>query len=117
MTDKCEFLYRGVHAGHPAFLAASMGWAIPGNLDGGVTADEHNEGGLQQDSPFTSFTRRFDIARNNATKAGEGGIILIAPIGSPLPGDTWQWVWSPDRFLEEEVLLRGSRTGLGIANP
>lgn len=98
---------------------ARAGTAVPGNVGGSVTAAAHNLGGpaVQSDSPFTSFTRNLDIARTNAGKAGAGGIILVAPIGAPLAGDTWRWEWSPEEFGEAEVLLRGTRTGLEVGEP
>lgn len=59
---EAAYLYRGVHAGHPAMAAALHGLVVPGRLNGAVTAEEHNLGGLVQDSPFTSWTRRFEVA-------------------------------------------------------
>jgi hypothetical protein len=113
------WLYRGVHAGHPAMAAARAGMAVPGDVGGQVSAAEHNLGGptVQSESPFTSFTQNLDVARVNARKAGAGGIILVAPVGAPQVGDTWNWEWSPDEFGEAEVLLRGTRTGLEVREP
>lgn len=113
---KQVLLYRGVHAHHPALAEAKAGVAAPGDVHGTATAEEHNLGlaGVQKRSPFTSFTSQLEIARIHARRNGPGGIILVAESGAPKSGDSWHWEWSPDEFFEDEVLLRGIRTGLGV---
>ncbi len=105
------YLYRGVHAGHPAIEAARAGRVVPGNIRGVVTAAEHNLGAVSAHSPFTSWTTDLSVAR---LYAGENGVILRVPTGAPPPGATWSWQWSPDIFHEGEVLLRGIREGCTI---
>lgn len=62
------FIYRGVHAGHPAMDAALEGRVVPGNLAGMASAEAHNLGGVAADSPFTSWTHDFDVAAQHAAK-------------------------------------------------
>jgi len=109
-------LYRGVHAGHPASADAKTGIVTPGDICGTVTPEEHNAGfdDVQRRSPYTSFTRRYEVALAYATRAGFGGIILVAPTAAPNVGDAWHWEWSPDEYYEDEVLLFGRRGGLGV---
>jgi hypothetical protein len=47
---------------HPEIKAARLGSAIPGNVNGTVTAEAHNLGGVAADSPFTSWTRDLSTA-------------------------------------------------------
>jgi hypothetical protein len=103
---EAAYLYRGIHAGHPAMEAAMAGRAVPGNIRGVVTAAEHNVGAVSAHSPFTSWTTDLSVARRYA---GDNGVILRVPAGAPPPGATWSWEWSPDIFHESEVLLRGVR--------
>lgn len=49
-----------------------------------------------------------------ALSEGSGGVVLRLPVGPPALGDEWSWEWSPDEFYEEEVLLRGRRTGAKV---
>jgi RHS repeat-associated protein len=105
------YLYRGVRAGHPAFEAARAGRAVPGTIDGLVSAAEHNLGQVSAKSPYTSWTLDLSVARRYA---GEDGLILRVPSGASPPGSTWHWEWSPDVFLESEVLLRGVREGCTV---
>jgi hypothetical protein len=107
-------VYRGIHAKHPARAAALEGRAIPGNPDGMVTPELHNEGGQQADSPFTSWTHNYEVARSAATRFGLGGLILRLTTGAPETGDSWSWVYSPDEFREDEILLRGVRSGATV---
>jgi len=111
-----EYLYRGVHAGHPALEAAKAGRVVPGNPEGTVSPELHNAGGpgVQADSPYTSWTRRPDIAQTHATKMGPGGVVLRTPVGAPPPEAKWNWEWSPDEFGEAEVLMKGTREGVEV---
>jgi len=40
------FLYRGVHARHPQLSNAGRGIVIPGDVNGVLSPEEHNLGGL-----------------------------------------------------------------------
>ncbi|WP_250515438.1 RHS repeat-associated core domain-containing protein [Caballeronia sp. INDeC2] len=110
--SKC--LYRGVSAKHPAIEDAKRGTATPGKINGSVTADEHNAGGRSADSPYTSWTRDPEIAKWWANKEGPGGVIMEFPTGAPAPGDGWSWEFSIDEYGEQEVLLRGCRSGAKV---
>jgi len=116
------FVYRGVNAKHPKLAAAREGRVEPGNVNGNVTPEIHNELGdnpaIQAESPFTSWTHDPEHARAHATKSGPGGVVLRTPTGRPGPHDTWSWefvwgVWGDER----EVLLRGVREGLEVLDP
>jgi len=107
-------VYRGVHARHHAHIAALEGRAVPGNPSGTVTPEQHNEGGEEANSPYTSWTRNYKIAYDRAVTDGPGGVILCLPFEAPESGDTWSWVRSPDYFNEEEVLLLGERAGATV---
>jgi hypothetical protein len=104
-----KFVYRGVHANHPAFNDAREGTVTPGNVEGTVSAEEHNAGGVSDRSPFTSWTYRAEIAEFYARRTGQGGLVLRVPIEAPPAGASWSWEWSPDIFGESEILLRGIR--------
>jgi hypothetical protein len=106
-----QYRYRGVHVGHPAFEDAKAGRAVPGNVHGTVTVDQHNAGGYSAVSPFTSWTPDINVARRFA---GENGVVLRVPAGKPPPGATWSWEWSPDNYHESELLLRGVREGCTV---
>ena len=110
-------LYRGVHAKHPALEDARAGRAVPGDPNGSVSAELHNGGDGLDLSPMTSWTRDLAYARRIALSEGPGGVILVAPVGAPPPDATWRWVWSPDEWWENEVLLWGIRTGLRVLQP
>ena len=117
-TCATTYVYRGVHADHPEIEAARRGSAIPGDINGIVTPDEHNMGmGAQAESPFTSWTTDFYVARFHAIGRGPGGVILRVPFGDPPPGATWRWVESPDTFQEAEILLWGVRHGAEVLSP
>jgi hypothetical protein len=110
-----EPIYRGVHAKHPALADARKGIARPGNVSGSVTAQMHNLGGYSHNSPYTSWTRSRDVAMTHARKQGvSGGVILETVTGGPPSGAQWTWEHSPDVWCEQEVLLRGTRSGLGV---
>ena len=110
-------LYRGVAANHPALPSAKEGIAAPALSSGGASAVAHNEGGHSGNSQYTSWTRDVEIARWHANKAGPDGVVLSAPHGAPKPGDCWSWEMSDDIYNEQEVLLKGRRTGLGVHKP
>jgi hypothetical protein len=112
-----SFVYRGVHAGHPAMEAAQSGRVVPGNVAGTVTEEAHNLGGVAADSPFTSWTHDPAVAARQANSSGPGGVVLRLPTGAPPEGATWSWAWSPDVFNESEVLLRGVREGAEVLPP
>jgi hypothetical protein len=107
-------LYRGVHAGHPALSDALLGRAVPGDIHGNVTPEDHNRGEVSALSPYTSWTGDRDVADYHARRNGSGGVILELPMDDPLPSDGWSWEPSPDNFDEQEVLLRGHRTGATV---
>ncbi len=109
-----NYLYRGVHAGHPALSAAKRGEVIPGNVKGKVTPEMHNAGGYSGDSPFTSWSHSPKVAAQHAASRGPGGVVLRAPAGAPPKGAQWSWEWSPDIYGEQEVLMRGIRTGVEV---
>ncbi len=120
--DKCPcptsgHLYRGVSADHPALDAAKQGRAEPALNSGGSTAAQHNAGGHSGSSQYTSWTRSLDYAKVHANKSGPGGVVLSAPLGAPGPGDCWSWEFSDDIYHEQEVLLKGPRSGLGVHKP
>lgn len=109
-----KHIYRGVHARHPAIAVAREGKVVPANPAGLVTPEEHNlEIGIEN-SPFTSWTHDYEIARRYAQRHGPGGLILSFPVGSPMKTDVWSWVWSPDEWGEYEILLRGERTSATV---
>lgn len=107
--------YRGVPADHPNIELYRNGEIVPGDVNGSVTAAEHNLYGddpaVQANSPFTSWTTDPAYA---AQRAGEGGVVLRLPQGAPPPGASWSWELSDDVFLEKEVLLRGTRSGAEV---
>ena len=111
------YLYRGVSASHPELAAAKKGSVIPGNVNGTVTPEAHNLGGVADKSPFTSWTREVDVAIEHASKGGPGGVVLRVPTGAPPPGASWSWELSPDVYSESELLLRGIREGVEVFNP
>lgn len=103
-----EYLYRGIYRGHPDEANALRGHVAPGNPKSNITEDEHNLGEVSANSPFTSWTRDPDIARKFAK---EDGVVLRVKTGAPPEEASWSWAWSPDRYYEQEVLLRGPRSG------
>ncbi|WP_229417965.1 RHS repeat-associated core domain-containing protein [Pseudoduganella buxea] len=110
-------LYRGVAAKHPAIADARRGIATPALETGGATAKAHNEGGHSGQSQYTSWSRRKSIAKWHANRDGPGGVLLSAPFGAPKEEECWSWEFSDDVYGEDEVLLKGRRTGLGVHKP
>jgi hypothetical protein len=97
--------------------AALKGIVIPGDVNGSVSAEEHNLGGYSGQSPFTSWTETEEIARSYAKSQGPGGLILRVLVGPPPEKASWSWTLSPDVFCEGEVLLRGIRSGVEVMLP
>lgn len=116
-AEEAGYLYRGVSANHPALGDALEGTVTPGDLEGTITAEEHNLGGVSAQSPYTSWTSNQSIAQAFANSEGPGGVVLRVPIGAPPSGASWSWEWSPDVFGEGEVLMRGTRTGAQVLPP
>lgn len=118
MSDETIRVYRGLHAGHPAIAAARNGVVIPGDVNGTVTPEEHNFGGVSDRSPYTSWSRSYDEAARFASAHGPGGVLLTCAFTSfeedPPSGANWTWVRSIDFFDEEEILLRGVRIGVEV---
>ena len=108
------FLYRGVHAHHPALPDAMRGKIVPGNIHGAVTPEQHNRGNVSDLSPYTSWTTERDVAEYHARRFGPGGVILRLPSVGPEPHVASSWEPSPDIYEEHEILLRGSRTGATV---
>jgi hypothetical protein len=106
--------YRGYHAEHPSLIDAAQGRVIPGNPKGTITLEIHNRGGQSENSPFTSWTTDREIARRFALDKGPGGILLTLPAGAPKHSETWAWEHSPDAWGEDEILLRGERSGATV---
>lgn len=106
-------IFRGVPRTHHAFEDALRGTARPGNLRGHIDAELHNLGATTN-SQFTSWTRSREVARSYA---GEDGVILEWHTGLPPPDATWRFVWSPDEFREEEILIQGLLEGAKVTKP
>jgi hypothetical protein len=87
---------------------------VPGDILGTVTPEDHNRGGVSARSPYTSWTTERKAAEIHARKFGSEGVLLVLPVGAPQPDDSWSWEWSPDPYGEQEVLLRGVRTGATV---
>jgi hypothetical protein len=105
-----EYLYRGLHAGHPALVEARMGMVRAAMPESTVTPKEHNLGSRSGRSPFTSWSRERMVAVEFAESAGcHGGLLLRVEDLPPGPDATWEWVESPDERSESEVLMRGFR--------
>jgi len=110
LPDETIYVYRGVHAKHPAIAAARQGRVYPGNRNGTLTPQEHYNGGQSSVSQFTSWSYDYEVARGFAEDGVRMGIILRLRKSDPGPDDEWQWVDSPGEMsAEREVLLLGSR--------
>ena len=95
-------IYRGVHCQHPALDQARMGKAVPGNITGTVTPEQHNDGGFSDQSPYTSWTNRKEVADYYARRRSGGqGVILTKTVKHS------ELVPSPDRMNEGEVFFHG----------
>jgi hypothetical protein len=71
-----EFLYRGVHFGHPARAAALNGVVVPGDINGTVSPEQHNRGGWSAVSPYTSWTPSEALAKTYACSVKGPGTLL-----------------------------------------
>lgn len=78
-----KYLYRGVHAGHPALEEARAGIVRPAKLDSNVSAEEHNFGWVSAASPFTSWTHDRQRAIWFRDRHGPGGVLLRVPVERP----------------------------------
>jgi hypothetical protein len=107
-------VFRGVDALHPTLSRAKRGEIVPGNIHGAITPEEHNRGDVSHLSPYTSWTFDRELAKVRARWNGPGGVLLTLEMSSPEAGDTWSWVESPDNYDEQEILLRGPRTGATV---
>ena len=112
-----NFLYRGVHARHPARNSALAGVVIPGNIHGLVTPEQHNTEDVSFASPYTSWTTNIDVARTFAASRGAGGVLLRVVADAPASNDSWSWQHSLDLWGEDEILLRGIRIGVEVIEP
>ena len=74
-------IYRGVHCQHPARGEALEGRAVPGNVNGTVTPEQHNDGGYSDQRPYTSWTTRKEVADYYARRRlGGQGVILTKTV-------------------------------------
>ena len=108
------YIYRGVHAAHPALADAKNGIVRPADSNGKVTPAQHNEGGFSGISPFTSWTHDLNRATWYANRSGPGGVLLRVSPGKASKGEDWSWVLSEDRWIEDEVLLRSVRLNIEV---
>ena len=106
-------IYRGIPKGHHAYDDALQGVARPGDLLGHTDAAAHNLG-RTHGSRFTSWTRDRAIAERFA---GPDGLILEWRTGAPPRGADWQFVLSPDKYMESELLVEGLLTGIRVTTP
>jgi hypothetical protein len=93
-------VYRGVHSQHPVLAEARAGKAVPGKMNGTITPEQHNDGGYSDQSPYTSWTTRREVAEYYASRrSGGNGVILTKTVKRA------ELVASPDRMGEGEVFL------------
>ena len=105
--DKLVTVYRGVRPSHPGFKNATKGIAKPQRpITGHTNAFEHNR--FNTKSKFTSWTTNRNIAKRFS---GSDGIILEQSVPSNII------ISSPDKFLEHEILLKGTIKNSKITNP
>jgi RHS repeat-associated protein len=104
-ADGGETLFRGVHDEHPGFSDALAGEAYP--RGGHDDPAAHNLGDTR--SVFTSWTTCRETACSAAADAR--GIVLEKRFPRS------EWVSSPDRFQENEVLIRGPVKGAKVTKP
>lgn len=109
-----KYLYRGVHALHPALQDAKQGIARPAKPGSLISAEQHNLGFVSGLSPFTSWTHDRQRALWFGNRYGPGGVLLQVPIGAPNPAETWSWIYSNDLWDEDEVLMRGVRLNIEV---
>jgi len=109
-----SYIYRGVHAKHPALHEARRGVVRPANPESFISADQHNFGFVSVISPYTSWTHDLQRALWHCNKSGPGGVLLRVPSGAPARDETWSWVYSRDRWFEAEVLMQGVRLNVEV---
>jgi hypothetical protein len=102
-------IYRGVHCQHPALAQARAGRAVPGNVNGIVTPEQHNDGGYSDQSPYTSWTTGKEVADYYARRRSGGHAVIFTKTVTRS-----ELVSSPDRMGEGEVFLRGEVTGCQV---
>jgi len=99
-------IYRGVHPDHPDYVNAVQGKSVP--WGGHSDPLNHNLGNNK--SEFTSWTTEIRTAETFAT-GKPGAVILEQSVKRK------ELVWSPDNFLEDEVLRYGLTEGAKIREP
>jgi hypothetical protein len=105
-TEEEVTIYRGVHCQHPALAEARAGAALPGDVNGSVTPEQHNDGGYSERSPYTAWTTRKEVADYYARRrTGGSGVILTKTVRRS------DLIPSPDTMNEGEVFLRGEVSG------
>ena len=75
------------------------------------------QGGYSGASPYTSWSRSENVARDFANSQGQGGALLKVPTGAPKASDKWKWEFSIDEYFEQEVLLKGVRKNVEVLEP
>ncbi|BFM08552.1 RHS repeat-associated core domain-containing protein [Halioxenophilus aromaticivorans] len=101
--EELVIVYRGVHPNHPDYVNAIEGNAVP--WGGHRDVELHNLGDNQSD--FTSWTTDRSIAERFAKSEPES-IILEQQVKRK------DLIWSPDNFVESEVLRLGPVTGAKV---
>jgi hypothetical protein len=97
-----DYLYRGVEFGHPGYNDALSGKAKP--RGGSASVADHN-GGIDTDSPYTSWTTDYEGVAVPESEEGNGpGAVLRIPNAD---GNGYKRVPSPDVYDESEVLIEG----------
>uniref|UniRef100_UPI0018E3B3A3 RHS repeat domain-containing protein n=1 Tax=unclassified Serratia (in: enterobacteria) TaxID=2647522 RepID=UPI0018E3B3A3 len=107
-AETSNYLYRGVHKGHPDAENAIKGRVEPGDINSSISPELHNEGNVSGISPYTSWTRDPKVAK---IYSKEDGLILRVEVGPSKSDSKWSWEYSEDRYFEQEVLMKGSRSG------
>jgi hypothetical protein len=105
-------LYRGLSASHKDFAKGKKGVVEPATVLQSQESDwnalfdmaaTHNLASRKTDSPFTSWTRTLEVAKQHA---GDSGIVLTATVGNQIT----KCFPSPDEWNEDEVLVLGKVT-------
>jgi hypothetical protein len=90
-------------------VEALAGKAEPGNVNGTITPEQHNDGGFSDRSPYTSWTTRKHVADYYARRRSGGhGVIMTKTLKRS------ELVPSPDRMGEGEVFLGGAVAGCQV---
>ncbi len=90
---------------------------VPADPSATISPDDHNAGGMEGRSQYTSWTKKLDIAMRQANRKGPGGVVLPLPEGKPPPGESWSSEFSIDIFAEDEILLCGIRSDAEVIWP